>query len=142
MRNEEIEVLVVEDNAADARLVREALAETGMRHHICRSMDGEDAINYLRECAREATARFPDVIVLDLNMPRVNGHQFLKLMKDDVVSKQLPEIPLIVLTVSQEEEDITVALDHGMNFYLRKPPTAATIGPILKRIVSLWAPVK
>jgi CheY-like chemotaxis protein len=136
MHSDEIEILVVEDNAADARLVKEALAETGLRHHICRSVDGEDAINYLRECAQEATARFPDVIVLDLNMPKVNGHQFLKLMKEE---KDLPEIPVIVLTVSQDEEDLIQALERGMNFYLRKPPSAATIGPILDRVVSLWA---
>lgn len=138
MHSDEIEILVVEDNAADARLLKEALADTGIKHHICRSVDGEDAINYLRECAIEATAKFPDVIILDLNMPRVDGHQFLKLMQKE---KSMPEIPVIVLTVSQDEEDVIKALQNGMNFYLRKPPSAATIGPILQRVVSLWAKV-
>jgi chemotaxis family two-component system response regulator Rcp1 len=136
MQNREIEILVVEDNAADARLLKEALIDTRLPHRICRSVDGEDAINYLRERRDEGIGRFPNVIVLDLNMPKVNGHQFLKLLNTET---GLPEIPVIVLTVSQDEEDVIQALQYGMNFYLRKPPSAVNIDPILERVVSLWA---
>jgi len=136
MNNGEVEILVVEDNVADARLIKEALAETGLRHHISCSVDGEAALGYLRECATTDTARVPDVIVLDLNMPKVNGHQFLQAMREEALLK---DVPVIVLTVSQDDEDVTNALMLGMNYYLRKPPSAATIGPLLNRVVSLWA---
>lgn len=135
MRNGEIEILVVEDNVADARLIKEALADTGLKHHLSCSVDGEAAIGYLRECCREETARRPDVIVLDLNMPKVDGHMFLKLMREE---PKFADIPVIVLTVSQDDEDVMKALELGMNFYLRKPPSANTIGPLLDRMVSLW----
>ena len=135
-RNEYLNILLVEDSVADARLIKEALLDTDIQHTLNYTIDGEEALLYLRECLIQDTTRIPDVVVLDLNMPRVNGHQFLESMRKE---SALKNVPVVVLTVSQDEEDITKALDLGMNYYLRKPPTAATIGPLLKRIVELWS---
>lgn len=136
MEKTHVDILLVDDSIADARLIKETLLDTGIKHHLNYSVDGEEALMYLRECLLADETRIPDVVVLDLNMPKVNGHQFLELMRREPA---LEAVPVIVLTVSQDEEDVAKALHLGMNYYVRKPPSAANMGPLLERIVDLWS---
>jgi len=136
MEKTDVDILLIEDSVADARLIKETLLDTGIKHSLNYSVDGEEALMYLRECLMTDETRIPDLVVLDLNMPKVNGHQFLELMRKEPA---LEDVPVIVLTVSQDEEDVAKALHLGMNYYLRKPPSAASIGPLLERIVDLWS---
>ncbi|MGW0660912.1 response regulator [Streptodolium elevatio] len=108
-------VLMVEDDDADAMLVEEAMASAdGAARSIHREPDGVAALARLRD----RSAPRPDLIMLDLNMPRMNGHEFLKVVKAD---DDLKTIPVVVLTTSQAPDDITAAYrDHG-NAYVTKP---------------------
>jgi CheY-like chemotaxis protein len=107
-------VLLVEDDPADAMLIEDALVERGMARSIARVDDGVAALEYLRDPARER----PDLIVLDLNMPRMNGRELLAILKDD---EQLGSIPVVVLTTSAAPDDIEDAYRQHANAYVTKP---------------------
>jgi len=107
-------VLLVEDDPADALLVEDALTEVGMARSLAHVGDGIEALEYLRDPATER----PDLIVLDLNMPRMNGREFLAVLQDD---EDLGSIPLVVLTTSAAPEDITDAYQKHANAYVTKP---------------------
>ncbi|MFE5191436.1 response regulator [Streptomyces sp. NPDC056628] len=106
-------VLLVEDDAADALLIQDALTERGTRN-ITQVSDGIDALEFLRDQANER----PDLIVLDLNMPRMNGREFLAVVKED---PELRTIPVVVLTTSAAPDDVTGAYHHHANAYVTKP---------------------
>jgi len=107
-------VLLVEDDPADALLVEDALSEGGMARSRAHVGDGVEALEYLRDPEHER----PDLIVLDLNMPRMNGREFLAVLRDDA---DLGSIPLVVLTTSSAPEDITDAYQKHANAYVTKP---------------------
>ncbi|MCZ4125642.1 response regulator [Streptomyces sp. H39-S7] len=107
-------ILLVEDDAADAMLIEEALAEKGMTRAIARVDDGVAALEHLRDPANER----PDLIVLDLNMPRMNGRELLAVLKEDPA---LATIPVVVLTTSSTPDDISDAYQHHANAYVTKP---------------------
>src|SRR5882757_1611294 len=107
-------VLLVEDDPADALLVEDALSEGGMARSLAHVGDGIEALEYLRDPEHER----PDLIVLDLNMPRMNGREFLAVLRDDA---DLGSIPLVVLTTSSAPEDITDAYQKHANAYVTKP---------------------
>jgi CheY-like chemotaxis protein len=107
-------VLLVEDDPADALLIEDALAEHGMARSIALANDGVAALEYLRDPAHER----PDLIVLDLNMPRMNGRELLAVLKDD---SSLGSIPVVVLTTSASPEDIEDAYQQHANAYVMKP---------------------
>jgi CheY-like chemotaxis protein len=108
------DVLLVEDDAADAMLIEEALLERGMARTINLVGDGVAALEYLRDAERSR----PDLIVLDLNMPRMNGRELLAVLKDDA---DLLTIPVVVLTTSASPDDVTSAYDRHANAYVTKP---------------------
>ena len=107
-------VLLIEDDAADAMLVEEALVERGMTRSVSRVEDGVAALEFLRD---PATPR-PDLIVLDLNMPRMSGRELLAILKDDA---GLSAIPVVVLTTSGAPDDIQSAYSQHANAYVTKP---------------------
>lgn len=107
-------VLLVEDDPADALLIEDALVERGMARTISQVNDGVAALEYLRDPARER----PDLIVLDLNMPRMNGRELLTVLKDDAA---LRSIPVVVLTTSAAPDDIEDAYRQHANAYVTKP---------------------
>ncbi|MEW2291286.1 response regulator [Streptomyces sp. NPDC006743] len=107
------DVLLVEDDIADAMLIQDALAERGTRN-LTQVPDGIAALDYLRDPANER----PDLIVLDLNMPRMNGREFLAVVKED---PELRTIPVVVLTTSSAPDDVTGAYRHHANAYVTKP---------------------
>ncbi len=107
-------VLLVEDDAADAMLIEEALFEHGTARTIVKAEDGVAALDYLRE----TVGRLPDLIILDLNMPRMNGRELLEVLKSD---EQLKLIPIVVLTTSASPEDVSGAYHRHANAYVTKP---------------------
>lgn len=107
------DVLLVEDDLADAMLIQDALAERGARN-LTQVEDGIAALDYLRDPANPQ----PDLIVLDLNMPRMNGRELLAILKDD---SELRAIPVVVLTTSAAPDDVADAYSRHANAYVTKP---------------------
>lgn len=130
-----LDILLVEDSPSDATLAAEALIDTGIDHKISLAEDGRKAIDYLEKAGCRDAHPVPDVILLDLNMPRVDGHGVLEAIRSQ---EKLNEVPVLVLTVSKADEDIFKALDLGMNFYLRKPVSLETLKAILEATEKLW----
>ncbi len=130
-----VEILLVEDSPADIALTEEALKESGLDNTLTIVTDGEQAIEYLSKRGKYKDAESPDLILLDLNMPKKSGHEVLEVIKDN---PKLEEIPVVVLTVSEAEEDITRALGLKMNYYLNKPVNVQKLAPILTTIIELW----
>ncbi|MBZ0187024.1 MAG: response regulator [Candidatus Obscuribacterales bacterium] len=133
--NRPIEVLLAEDRSDDATLTKEVLAESGIQFNLTVVNDGSEALDYL-ERASHGDVVNPDVVLLDLNMPHVTGHTVLQKMRNVLGIK---EIPVVVLTVSNSNQDIDEALDLGMNYYLRKPARSETLGLLVKELSELWA---
>src|SRR4051812_14499039 len=115
---EPIEVLLVEDNPGDVRLTQETLKESKLRIKLHVAEDGVEALAFLRRQPPYANAVRPDVIVLDLNLPRKSGHEVLAEIKND---PSLRLIPVVVLTTSKAEEDIVRSYDLHANCFISKP---------------------
>jgi CheY-like chemotaxis protein len=113
-----VEVLLVEDDPGDVLMTREAFADNKVRNRLTVVSDGEEALAYLRREGRYAEAIRPDLILLDLNLPRRDGREVLAEIKSDEV---LHQIPVVVLTTSQSEEDILRSYQLHANAYVTKP---------------------
>ena len=113
-----IEVLLVEDNPGDVRLTREALREGKVFNNLSVAKDGEEALAFLRREGEFAEAPRPDVILLDLNLPRKDGREVLEAIKAD---PSLRTIPVVILTSSEAERDIARAYELNANCYITKP---------------------
>ena len=130
-----IEILMVDDNPGDVRLTQEALKSLQTRHHLNTVGDGIEAIAYLRRKGLFQRARRPNLILLDLNLPRKDGREVLAEIKAD---KDLRRIPVIVLTTSSAEEDILHAYDSHANCYISKPLELSGLTRVLKAIEEFW----
>ncbi len=113
-----IQILLVEDDPGDVLITREAFAENKVRNHLSVVSDGETAMAYLRREGEFASAPRPDLILLDLNLPRKAGHEVLAEVKSDA---ELQRIPVVILTTSDAEEDILRSYDLHANAYVTKP---------------------
>jgi len=113
-----IQILLVEDDPGDVLITREAFAENKVRNHLSVVSDGEAAIEFLRREGAFASAPRPDLILLDLNLPRKAGHEVLAEVKSDA---DLQRIPVVILTTSDAEEDILRSYDLHANAYVTKP---------------------
>jgi two-component system, chemotaxis family, response regulator Rcp1 len=129
-----IKILLVEDSPSDVRLTQEALKDTKIPHEMFVVNDGEQAMAYLKECYERGASHVPNVILLDLNMPKKNGHEVLAEIKE---VKDFAHIPVILLTVSQQDKDIMEALTLRMNYYLRKPIESDRLAVLIKAISEL-----
>ena len=130
-----IEVLLVEDNPGDVRLTREAFSEGHIHNNIHVAGDGEEAIAFLRQEGDYEGAPRPDLILLDLNLPRKNGEEVLEEIKNDGV---LRRIPVIVLTSSEAEEDIVKSYDLHTNAYLTKPVNPDEFVRLVRSFEQFW----
>lgn len=130
-----VEILIVEDNAADLMIMREALQSIQTPVHLHSAANGEDAMKFLRRIGEHSAAPRPQLILLDLNMPRKNGHEVLEDIKSDRV---LMRIPVVVLTTSQADDDITRAYGAHANCYIRKPVDFINFCEIMRRIETFW----
>lgn len=130
-----IEILLVEDNPGDIRLTQEVLKEGKIRNHLNVVEDGEKAIAFLQRREPYVQAPHPDLILLDLNLPRRNGLEVLKIIKTD---PRLKHIPVVVFTTSQAEEDIVSAYQLYANCYITKPIDLGQFIRSVKSIEDFW----
>ena len=130
-----VEILLVEDNPGDARLTMELLKESKIRNHISVVNDGVEAMAYLRREAKFSGAPRPDLILLDLNMPRKDGREVLAEIKED---PELRRIPVVILTTSSAEEDIVRSYDNHANSYVTKPVDLDQFAKVVRAIEEFW----
>lgn len=135
MSNSAIEILLVEDNPGDARLTMEALKDDKLRNNVVVVEDGIKAMAYLRNEGDYADVRKPDLIVLDLNLPKKDGRQVLAEIKDDPA---LRRIPVVVLTSSKAEQDILASYDLQANCYVTKPLDLDGFVEVVQSIEHFW----
>ncbi|ESQ87150.1 chemotaxis protein CheY [Asticcacaulis sp. AC460] len=129
------QVLLIEDNHGDAVLTRRAFRRARMPSEITVAETGEAGLSILRREGPYADAPRPDLILLDLNLPHMHGHDFLSKVKDDPAFKR---IPVIVLSSSAAEGDIASAYDRYANGYITKPVTTDTYDDIVAKIEDYW----
>ncbi len=130
-----VEILLVEDNPGDVRLTREALKEGKVLNNLSVAVDGEEALAFLRRQTIYAEAPRPDLILLDLNLPRKDGRQVLAEIKAD---EQLKRIPVVILTSSSAEEDILRTYDLHANCYITKPVDFDQFVAVVRSIEDFW----
>jgi chemotaxis family two-component system response regulator Rcp1 len=130
-----VEILLVEDNPGDVRLTREALKEGKVHNNLSVATDGIEALAYLRKEGKYAEVVRPDLILLDLNLPRKDGREVLQEIKGDA---RLRNIPIVVLTSSQAEQDILGAYDLHANCYVTKPVDLDQFIRVVQSIEDFW----
>ena len=130
-----VEILLVEDNEGDARLAKEALSDAKVANNLHWVEDGVEALKYLRGEGEYADTVRPDVMLLDLNLPRKDGREVLAEIKQD---EDLRRIPVVILTVSEAEEDIIRSYDLHANCYIRKPLDLDQFITVVKAIEDFW----
>lgn len=130
-----LEILLIEDNPGDVRLTMEALKDAQVANHLHVVRDGVEAMEFLHRSGQYAGAPRPDLILLDLNLPRKDGRQVLKEIKSD---DTLRRIPVVVLTTSRAEEDILKAYDLSANCYITKPVDLDQFTQVMQAIEVFW----
>ncbi len=133
-----IEILLVEDNPGDVDLTREALEDAKVRNCLHVAEDGEEALDFLYKRGKFAGVPRPDLILLDLNLPKKDGREVLKEIKAD---PELTDIPVVVLTTSQADEDILRAYQLHANCYISKPVNFKQFLTVVKAIEEFWLTV-
>lgn len=128
-------IFLVEDNKADIRLIQEALKTSSLPHEVVTVRDGINAMAYLRQEGEYTNAPRPDLILLDLNLPRKDGREVLAEIKSDPTLKR---IPVVVLTTSKNEDDIFQSYDLHVNCYITKSRNLAQLFQIVKSIEDFW----
>ncbi len=129
------EILLVEDNPGDIRLTQEALAEGKILNRLSVAKDGVEALAFLRQEGDYAGSPMPDLILLDLNMPRKDGREVLAEIKAD---DQLKQIPVVILTTSDAEADILKSYKLHVNAYVTKPVDLEQFFAVVKSIEEFW----
>ena len=130
-----IEILLVEDNPDDANLTVDALKEGRVRNNVRVVEDGIEAMSYLRRQGRNATALRPDLILLDLNLPRKNGREVLAEIKED---RDLKRIPVVIMTTSKSEQDVFDSYNLHANCYIPKPVDLDQFMGVVRKIEDFW----
>jgi two-component system, chemotaxis family, response regulator Rcp1 len=131
----QVDVLLVEDSPGDVRLTLEALADAKISNNIDVASDGIEALEFLRKEGQYQDAKRPDLILLDLNMPRMDGRELLSIIKKD---DDLRTIPVVVLTTSQSEADIFKSYDLQANCYITKPVDLDQFLVVVNSIQEFW----
>ncbi len=135
MTSRPVEILLIDDDPVDVRLTTEQLAQSKLRNEVAWAKDGVDALAYLRREGEYADVRRPDLILLDLNMPRMDGHQFLGEVKND---PDLASIPIVVVTTSDEDADILESYRLHANAYITKPIGLEQMSKVVRAIEGFW----
>lgn len=133
--NSTIELLIVEDDPGDVLLTRESLAQSAAPHNLTVVADGESAVAYLRREGNYAKAPRPDLVILDLNLPRLDGWGVLAQVKND---PGLRTIPVVVLTTSEAREDVVRSYDLHANAYVTKPADLDTFTEAVRRLAQFF----
>ena len=133
-----IEILLVEDNLGDARLTREALKQGKVYNNLHWVKDGVEALDFLHQRGKHKGAPRPDIILLDLNLPKKDGREVLEEIKAD---KKLMRIPVVILTTSKAEEDVLRTYALHANCYVTKPVDLEQFIKVVKSIDNFWLAV-
>jgi len=128
-------ILLVEDNAADLRLAQEVLKETQLPHDLLVARDGEEAMQILRREGSHSQAARPDLVLLDLNLPRKHGREVLAEVKSDPLLKS---IPVLILSTSKAERDVRACYEAHANCFLTKPVSIDDFGRLAALIRDFW----
>ena len=137
-RPDPIEVLLVEDDPGDVLLIREAFADNKVANRLHVVADGVEALDFMRRQGEHAEAPRPDLVLLDLNLPRKDGREVLAEVKKD---DQLRTIPVVVLTTSQAEEDVLRSYDLHANAYVTKPVDFSRFIEVVRQIDEFFVTV-
>ena len=130
-----IDILLVEDNPGDIRLTKEVLKEGKISNTLNVVTDGEEALMYLMKEGKYASAESPDLILLDLNLPKIDGRQVLEQIKNH---PKLKIIPVIVLTTSEAEQDVLKMYENHANCYITKPVDFEQFISVIRMIEDFW----
>lgn len=130
-----IEILLVEDSPGDVRLTVEALKDGKINNNLSLAADGVEALAFLRREGKFSAAPRPDLILLDLNMPRMDGRELLAQIKADA---ELKRIPVVVLTISDAERDVLRSYNLQANCYITKPVDVAQFFDVVRSIEKFW----
>jgi len=130
-----IEILLVEDNPGDVRLTQEALRDSKLHNRLSVVEDGVEALSFLKREGHYAESPRPDIILLDLNLPRKSGREVLEEIKQDEVLKR---IPVVVLTTSEDERDVMASYNLHANCYITKPVDLSQFITIVRNIKEFW----
>ena len=131
----DIEILMVEDNEGDARLAREALRDGRIRNALHHVWDGEEALAFLRRRGEYADAPRPDLILLDLDLPRMDGGEVLSAIKE---GDEFKRIPVVILTTSSADADILRSYNRHANCYITKPINMVEFLKVVTAIQDFW----
>jgi chemotaxis family two-component system response regulator Rcp1 len=131
----QIEILLVEDNPGDARLAKEALKESKLLNNLSIAEDGVEAMNFLNKKGKYSNAPRPDLIILDLNLPKKDGREVLEEIK---TNNDLKRIPVVILTISKAEEDILKTYNLHANCFISKPIDLDQFIKVVKSIEDFW----
>lgn len=135
MKGDAIEILLIEDNHGDIKLTREALLEYKFHNNLHVATDGSMALDFLYRKGKYNNVPKPDVIILDLGLPKVSGHEILIKIKNE---DELKDIPVVILTSSENKEDIEKAYDNYANCYLTKPLDFNDFIEIVRNLNDFW----
>lgn len=130
-----INILLVEDSEGDILLITEALEEGNISNEINIVKNGWEAIRYLKKIEEYSNAKVPDIVLLDVNMPKMNGHEVLKNIKNN---EHLKHIPVIMLTTSSSKEDVYKAYKNYVNCYITKPHEVSEFSELVATIENFW----
>jgi CheY-like chemotaxis protein len=130
-----IEILLVEDNPGDSRLAKEALKESKLKNNLYVAEDGVEAMNFLYKTGKYSKMPRPDLVILDLNLPKKDGREVLAEIKND---DNLKRIPVVILTISKAEEDILKTYNLHANCYVTKPLDLDQFMKVVKSIEDFW----
>lgn len=130
-----VDILLVEDNEGDARLAKEAMLDSKIRNTLHHVSDGEEAMAFLRKEGKYENVPRPDLVLLDLNLPKKDGRQVLAEIKND---DELKRIPVVILTVSSAEEDILKSYNLHANCYITKPIDLSQFMKVVRSVEDFW----
>src|SRR3984957_7837497 len=132
---QQIHILLVDDNEGAIILTREALDDARIINKVSIAHDGVEAIEFLKSCLRHDGPAMPDLILLDINLPKMNGTEVLAIIKND---PELKRIPVIMLTTSSAEKDILASYDNHANCYITKPVDLEMFMNVVRTIEDFW----
>ena len=138
LRTRPVEILLVEDSPDDVELTIEGLKEGKILHHLNVCVDGVEALEFLQRQGKYTNAPEPDIILLDLNLPKKDGREVLQVIKDD---DGLRRIPVVVLTTSQADEDILRSYELHANCYITKPVDLEQFFNVIRALEEFWLTV-
>jgi CheY-like chemotaxis protein len=134
-KNRPVEILLIEDNEADVRLTREGIKEAKINNNLSVVRDGEEAMDYLHKRNGFEDVPRPDLVLLDLNLPKKDGREVLEEIKS---SEELRRLPVVVLTTSEAEKDIVKSYELHANCYVTKPLGLDQFVEVIKAIEDFW----